>query len=594
MAFDLKKILKARSILSLGVLSIMIGACATEKGGPIKPYIGDKAGLPVTGSWYSEFKSDANIDINHYSAFLAATLAQQNDQQSNAAEYFLDAFKGAPTSGFIGDRAFSQLLFAGRMDEAAAVAGDIINLPGYEADDLIKLTHILQAFKKRDWKEAHNRLDTDLSTGFGFLLKPLLIAWSYAGQRDFENVKNTLAPLKANTQLRSIAIEHEAFILDYMGRDDAAGERYQQLITSSDLSSVYPITAYAQMIYEGGDKVKARSIFTEQIKRFGSAPVLVQHSARIMQGKRLLQDPATPDGAMGIVFTRLAREFTQAQSRRAAVIYLRLASYMTPEEPSLYITLGSLFEQLQNPKSAAEIYAAISGPSAFSRAARGLRASALDRAGETDQAISLINMLLKEQPNNRQLKIQLGDIARRQGDFTAAVQHYSDIINTLKTPAKSDWVLYLARAISYQQLSDWDSAEADMRFALKLDPRQPDILNNLGYSWIERGENITEAKAMIERAVLARPNDGQITDSLGWVHYLTGDYTRAVVELEKAVKLAPADATISDHLGDAYWRVGRRVEARFQWRHALDNGPDEDKLPMIEDKLAFGLGTDQL
>ncbi|UTW56485.1 tetratricopeptide repeat protein [Kordiimonas sp. SCSIO 12610] len=594
MTLNRKKASTARSIISLGVLSFVMAACSSAEKGPIKPYIGDKAGLPVTGSWYSEFKSDANIGINHYSAFLAATLAQQNDQQSNAAEYFLDAYKGAPKSGFIGDRAFSQLLFAGRMDEAAEVAGRIIELPEYEADDLVKLTHILAAFKKREWQDARLRLDTDLQTGFGFLLKPLLNAWSFAAERNLEKVNEILAPLKANSQLRSIALEHEAFMLDYMRQYELAEEKYRALIAANTLSSVDPITAYAHMLFENGKKVEARSVFTEQIKRFKGAPILVQASARIMQGKAPLQNPATPNGAMGIVFTRLAREFTQAQSRRAAIIYLRLASYMTPDVPVLYFTLGELFEQLQNPLSAAEIYASISGGRGFSLAAKNRRATALDRGGETTQAVALINDLLEEQPNNRQLKMQLGDIARRNSDFALAVQHYSEVIDRIRKPSRNDWVLYLARAISYQNLGDWERAEADMKFALTLDPNQPDLLNNLGYSWIERGENITEAKAMIEKAVLARPNDGQITDSLGWVHYLTGDYERAVSELEKAVKLAPTDSTISEHLGDAYWRVGRRVEARFQWRHALDNGPDADKQHVIEDKLAFGLASGQL
>lgn len=594
MTFRRKKISLARSLSVVGVLSLMVGACASDEKGPIKPYLGDKAGLPITGSWYSEFKSDANIGINPYSAFLAATLAQQNDQQANAAEYFLDAYKGAPASGFIGNRAFSQLLFAGRMDEAAQVAGRVIALPEFEADDLMKLTHILQAFKKHDWEDAHARLETDLKTGFGFLLKPLLSAWAYAGERKYAKVQEVLAPLKANSQLSSIALEHEAFILDYMGRDDAAEQKYRALIASAGLSSIDPITAYAHMVYKTGDKVKARSIFTEQIKRFGTAPALVQQSARVMQGKEPLQNPASPNGAMGIVFTRLAREFAQAQSRRAAIIYLRLASYMTPDTPQLYFTLGNLFEQIENPLSAAEIYASISGSRLFSVAARNRRATALIQGGDRTGAVTLINRLLEEQPNNRQLKIQLGDIARTDGDFALAAQHYSEVIDTINTPSRNDWALYLSRAISYQQLDEWEKAESDMLFALKLDPNQPDILNNLGYSWIERSHNIDQAKAMIEKAMLARPNDGQITDSLGWVHYLTGDYLKAVIELEKAVKLEPTDSTISDHLGDAYWQVGRRKEARFQWRHALDNGPDADKQLVIEDKLAFGLSSGNL
>jgi predicted negative regulator of RcsB-dependent stress response len=46
---------------------------------------------------------------------------------------------------------------------------------------------------------------------------------------------------------------------------------------------------------------------------------------------------------------------------------------------------------------------------------------------------------------------------------------------------------------------------------------------------------------------------------------------------------------VLDHLGDAYWRVGRRVEARYQWRRALANKPEPDQKPIIEKKLENGL-----
>jgi len=55
------------------------------------------------------------------------------------------------------------------------------------------------------------------------------------------------------------------------------------------------------------------------------------------------------------------------------------------------------------------------------------------------------------------------------------------------------------------------------------------------------------------------------------------------------VELAPDDPTLNDHLGDAYWRVGRELEARFQWRHALAQQPDEELVPQIEAKIANGL-----
>ena len=67
-----------------------------------------------------------------------------------------------------------------------------------------------------------------------------------------------------------------------------------------------------------------------------------------------------------------------------------------------------------------------------------------------------------------------------------------------------------------------------------------------------------------------RPYDGYIVDSVGWAYYQLGRYDDAAKTLEAAVLLVPGDPTINDHLGDALWRSGRRIEARFQWNHALD------------------------
>jgi Flp pilus assembly protein TadD len=94
---------------------------------------------------------------------------------------------------------------------------------------------------------------------------------------------------------------------------------------------------------------------------------------------------------------------------------------------------------------------------------------------------------------------------------------------------------------------------------------------------------------MIERAVELRPNDGHIVDSLGWVLFRLGDYRAAVRWLERAVELEPRDSVINDHLGDAYWAVGRQAEARFQWRRALNLGPEAAEIPRIEAKLRDGL-----
>lgn len=135
----------------------------------------------------------------------------------------------------------------------------------------------------------------------------------------------------------------------------------------------------------------------------------------------------------------------------------------------------------------------------------------------------------------------------------------------------------------------WDGAEADFRRALELNPDQPLVLNYLGYSLVELRRNFEEAQAMIEKAVEQRPEDGYITDSLGWVLYRIGKYEEAVPHLERAVELVPIDPIINDHLGDVFWKVGRKLEAEFQWRRALSFDPDPEEAERIRRKLDVGL-----
>ena len=116
------------------------------------------------------------------------------------------------------------------------------------------------------------------------------------------------------------------------------------------------------------------------------------------------------------------------------------------------------------------------------------------------------------------------------------------------------------------------------------------MLNYLGYSQVERGENLAVAEARIARALALRPNDGAITDSLGWAQFMRGKHREAVETLEKAAQAEPADPEINEHLGDAYWAVGRRYEARYAWRAARLYADDEASA-RIATKIANGPKT---
>jgi len=192
-------------------------------------------------------------------------------------------------------------------------------------------------------------------------------------------------------------------------------------------------------------------------------------------------------------------------------------------------------------------------------------------------------------PERRMVLVALGDMLRTEERFDAAADAYDRAIALFTQDAAEQWIVYFARGIAHEREDRWPLAEADFRKALELNPGQPSVLNYLGYSWIDMGENLDEALAMIEQAVAARPDSGHIVDSLGWGLYRLGRYEEAVVHMERAAELLPVDPIVNDHLGDVYWAVGRRTEARFQWHRALSFAPEPEDEARIRRKLDVGL-----
>jgi tetratricopeptide (TPR) repeat protein len=565
------------------LIALALAGCAAQEPSPL--VIGP---TPTTGSLYSEF-SEHDAAESVYGPFVAATLAQQAENHASAAHYYLKALGADPDSSYVADRAFFQLLYAGRMEEAARLAARMYDADDALQDDLVRLMSVLEAFRRSDWAAARQRLDGSEQAGFGFLISPLLKAWSFAAEKDLKQAHQALVPLLEDERLGAIAEEHYAYILDYLGKYDVAETVYLSLVTAERPVSLQPLIAYAQMMYKNGDRDGARAFLGEQVKRFSENSFLLREGTRVTGGYGPSQEAADPRGAAGLVFYRLATELAQGQSLQAAVVYLRIASYMTPEVSEIYFLLGNLLEQLDSPAAAGSAYAAVPPMSGLKPLADVRRIGALRQAGDTGAAEDMLRDALRETPNSSTHLISLGDMMREAEDFAEAVVYYGRAIDQIRKPDERDWFVFFARGVCQERLGNWPQAEQDLQMALRLNPGEASVLNYLGYSWIDRGENIDEAKAMIEQAVSEHPDDGFIVDSLGWVHYLTGDYAKAVEVLERAVRLEPTDPTINDHLGDAYWRVGRKIEARFQWQHALDNGAEDDERQAIIDKLSTGL-----
>lgn len=567
--------------LKIVAAALLLAGCAAQA--PKTDY------APVTGALYSEF-SQESADEGFYTPFVAGALAQQSQEFADSATHYLKALEADPENDLIANRAFFQLLYAGRMDEAAKVAVTIAE--GGETalqDDLVSILYVLEAFKREDWQTVRTRLETVQMSGFGGMLTPLLVGWTHTAEQDFGQAEAALSSMAIDQRLKPIADEHKAYMLDHLQQFDNAQQQYLRLADAAQPQSLQPFVAYAHMLARSGRKDEARTFLGKQAERFSNNRFLLREGRLIAAGMPPTQDSAEPIGAVGGMFYRLASEFTRSKSPQAATIYLRVASYLTPEVADIYFMLGNLMDDMGNAEAAAKVYQAVPVTSGLRLAANERRINALRRAGRVAEAEDALRTALRDNPRQPIYMTSLADILRERGDFPEAILHYTRAIELYKAAGRVDWFSYFARGVSYEQSKDWPKAEADFLAALEISPSEPSVLNYLGYSWIDRGMRVEEAKGLIEKAVEQRPEDGFIVDSLGWVNYLTGDYEEAVRLLEKAVRIEPDDVTINHHLGDAYWRVGRFIEARFQWQHAIDSEPEPEELAQLMDKLDMGL-----
>jgi Flp pilus assembly protein TadD len=349
--------------------------------------------------------------------------------------------------------------------------------------------------------------------------------------------------------------------------------------------------AHAEILAQIGREADAVQVIDDALAGGVPDAPLLDLRNRLSSGEEVPFDVITVarDGAAE-AFLTLADALNGPDSQRVALIHARIATHIRPDLIEADLLAAELLEDQTQYALATAALAAVPATSPWYITAQIRRANTQREAGDPDAGIVTLSELAASNPGQIEVQSALGDALRMAERYPESVAAYDAAIALVATPRPLHWPLYYTRGIANERAGNWPAAEADFRAALDLEPDQPLVLNYLGYSLVEKHENLDEALGMIERASKAEPDDGYITDSLGWVLYRLGRFDEAVKPMLRAVELTPDDAVINDHLGDVLWKVGRKREAEFQWRRALSFGPADDlDMDRIRKKLDVGL-----
>ncbi len=252
--------------------------------------------------------------------------------------------------------------------------------------------------------------------------------------------------------------------------------------------------------------------------------------------------------------------------------------------------VSELLAAAEKPRDAIAALANVKPEDPFAGMAKDGRIRLLVAAGDKETALREAELAARGQSAAAADWARFGDLLLEAERRDEAAEAYSKAIETLRKEPKPEveWTLWLLRGSALEQADRWPEAKAALETAHKLAPGQPLVLNYLGYAQLERRENIEQAMALIAEASKLQPDSAEITDSLGWAHYLRGNLREAIQLLERAVAGRPADAEINEHLGDAYYSAGRRFEARYAWQAALLQAEGADAARLRE-KIDTGL-----
>jgi len=520
--------------------------------------------------------------------YVAGQQALADLDTAEAARFFMAAAESDWENPILVERAFVGLAIDGQIGRAASTAKHLLTLD--PANELAQLVLATEALKERRYPASEQMLVSMGQDSFTGITGALLRAWALIGQNKADEADALMQEL-GQTGLADFLVFHRALMAE------ASGDAQTAVKLAAQAYEAEPFVArivefYARVLANAGQFERAQEVIDAYTNQGLNHPVVRIVGESIAAGQRPGIFASNVQVGAAEMYHGIGVALARDGSRDLAIVYLRLALYLDPSADVVALALGQLFDEADRHEAANAIYDAIPAMSPMKPTAVVRIANNLDAMGEREEAIRRLNNIIATRPDDLEAVSVLGDILRYDEQYAEAAEAYTKAIEITGGDSPADWRFYYVRAIAYERNQQWDLAEADFLKALELNPDQPQALNYLGYTWVDKGMHLQRALEMIEKAVEAQPQDGYIVDSLGWAFYKLGRLDEAVDVLEQAVQLLPNDAEINDHLGDAYWKVGRHLEARFQWNIAASVDEEGNVRERVAAKLENGLTPD--
>ncbi len=531
-----------------------------------------------------------NMVLANSGSYIAGQFAEKEGDFRNASYYYIDLISRGETESEIIKRSIIYSALSGNFEVATAISRKIDDLElNYPIANLIIFA---EAIKNKENDKIVEEFERHKNF-FPAIFRNVAEFWILIIKNEKDKAFKLLNSLSINNEAQMQIINYNQLLAYiYFNEYEQAKTLYENL----DFSDFLFDSDSALAVLEYFRKDKESKVFKSILNKVRSASDNSYYILALMDdlssGEEINSIRINPYKQIAEVFFRWSQS-VQLQGKNGInkPFYLSLANYADPTSSFLKFKTATVLSDTENYGLSKEILYSFSKEDVFYMDSIVERTYAIEQQDNDESALEYIERFISNGFKNARLLKTYGSLQRSQRLYKESIKSYTGAIEAAKREKYTEavWPILFLRGISFERSKNWDLAEADFISALELSPDQPQVLNYMGYSLLERKEKLDQAMRMILLAAEKAPDSYHIIDSLGWAYYRTGDFEQALLYLERAMELESTDPIVNDHLGDVLWMLGRKREAKFQWKKSLSFKPEPVDQKNTEDKLAFGL-----
>jgi tetratricopeptide (TPR) repeat protein len=263
-------------------------------------------------------------------------------------------------------------------------------------------------------------------------------------------------------------------------------------------------------------------------------------------------------------------EFARAGDLGKAEAELRQAAKLAPSNPDVLAGLGTVLAQQGKLEESTELFRRVLQIRPNEGTVRRYLAANLWQLHLYPEARGNLQIILRQQPNDKQARLLLGMVSENIGDYATAARMLGSVPDEVRRQPES--IAALAR--SYYHLRETEKARATLE-RLAMPPAAPQAVF-LGAQIADQMQDYPTAEKLLASVRSTFPDQPRLDYTLARVEYHAGRFAQSQQSLEALINAGSRNAAIFNLLGWCQQKQARPKQAVQALEEAIQLAPSEE------------------